>query len=43
LGHFANGAEFQLNTTCTFEIPWTERVEIYGSQGGMIIDQLTIR
>jgi predicted dehydrogenase len=40
LGHLANGAEFQLNTTCTFEIPWTERVEIYGSRGGMIIDQL---
>jgi UDP-N-acetyl-2-amino-2-deoxyglucuronate dehydrogenase len=41
LGHLSNGAEFQLNTSCTFEIPWTERVEIYGSQGGMIIDQLT--
>jgi predicted dehydrogenase len=41
LGHLANGAEFQLNTSCTFEIPWTERVEIYGSKGGMIIDQLT--
>lgn len=40
LGHLANGAEFQLNTSCTMEIPWTERVEIYGSQGGMIIDQL---
>jgi UDP-N-acetyl-2-amino-2-deoxyglucuronate dehydrogenase len=40
LGHLANGAEYQLNTSCTFEIPWTERVEIYGSQGGMIIDQL---
>lgn len=40
LGHLANGAEFQLNTSCTFEIPWTERVEIYGSRGGMIIDQL---
>jgi UDP-N-acetyl-2-amino-2-deoxyglucuronate dehydrogenase len=40
LGHLTNGAEFQLNTSCTFEIPWTERVEIYGSQGGMIIDQL---
>lgn len=40
LGHLANGAEFQLMTSCTFEIPWTERVEIYGSQGGMIIDQL---
>jgi len=41
LGHLVNGAEFQLNTSCTFEIPWTERVEIYGSQGGMIIDQLS--
>jgi UDP-N-acetyl-2-amino-2-deoxyglucuronate dehydrogenase len=40
LGHLANGAEFQLNTSCTFEIPWTERAEIYGSQGGMLIDQL---
>jgi UDP-N-acetyl-2-amino-2-deoxyglucuronate dehydrogenase len=40
LGHLANGAEFQLMTSCTFEIPWTERVEIYGTQGGMIIDQL---
>lgn len=40
LGHLANGAEFQLNTSCTYEIPWTERVEIYGSQGGMLIDQL---
>jgi len=40
LGHLVNGAEFQLNTSCTVEIPWTERVEIYGSLGGMIIDQL---
>jgi len=22
------------------EIPWTERVEVYGSTGGMVIDQL---
>ena len=40
LGHLSNGAEFQLNTSCTYEIPWTERVEIYGSKGGLIIDQL---
>ncbi len=40
LGHLANGAEYQLNTSCTFEIPWTERLEIYGTKGGMIIDQL---
>ncbi len=39
LGHLANGAEFQLNISCTFEIPWTERVEIYGSKGGLLIDQ----
>ena len=39
LGHLANGAEYQLNTSCTFEIPWTERVEIYGSKGGLLIDQ----
>ena len=40
LGHLVNGAGFQLNVSCTFEIPWTERVEVYGSKGGMIIDQL---
>ena len=40
LGHLANGAEFQFHTSCSFEIPWTERVEIYGSKGGMLIDQL---
>lgn len=40
LGHLANGAEYQLNVSCTMEIPWTERVEIYGSKGGLIIDQL---
>jgi UDP-N-acetyl-2-amino-2-deoxyglucuronate dehydrogenase len=40
LGHLANGGEFQLNVSCTFEIPWTERLEVYGTKGGMIIDQL---
>jgi UDP-N-acetyl-2-amino-2-deoxyglucuronate dehydrogenase len=40
LGHLTNGAEFQLHTSCTMEIPWTERLEIYGSQGGLIVDQL---
>ena len=40
LGHLANGAEYQLNVSCTMEIPWTERLEVYGSRGGMIIDQL---
>jgi UDP-N-acetyl-2-amino-2-deoxyglucuronate dehydrogenase len=41
LGQLANGAEFQLNTSCTFEIPWTERLEVYGDRGGLIIDQIT--
>ncbi len=40
LGELANGAEFQLNTSCTFEIPWTERLEVYGDKGGLIIDQI---
>ena len=40
LGHLASGAEFQLHTSCTMEIPWTERLEVYGSKGGMIVDQL---
>lgn len=41
LGHLANGAEYQLNVSCTMEIPWTERLEVYGSRGGMIVDHLT--
>jgi UDP-N-acetyl-2-amino-2-deoxyglucuronate dehydrogenase len=40
LGHLANGAEYELFTTVVGGIPWMERVEIYGSKGGMIIDQL---
>jgi len=40
LGKLANGAEFQLFTSCTAEIPWMERVEIYGTRAGVIIDQL---
>ncbi|HTX78708.1 MAG TPA: Gfo/Idh/MocA family oxidoreductase [Longilinea sp.] len=40
IGHLANGAEFQLYTTCTAEIPWTERLEVYGTKAGVIVDQL---
>ena len=40
LGQLANGAEFQLGVSCTMEIPWTERLEVYGSRGGLIVDQL---
>lgn len=40
IGHLANGADFQLYTTCTAEIPWMERLEIYGKKAGLIVDQL---
>jgi UDP-N-acetylglucosamine 3-dehydrogenase len=40
LGRLANGAAYQLNVSCTMEIPWTERLEVYGSRGGLIVDQL---
>jgi UDP-N-acetyl-2-amino-2-deoxyglucuronate dehydrogenase len=40
LGHLANGAEIITNVSCTMEIPWTERLEIYGSKGGLIVDHL---
>jgi UDP-N-acetyl-2-amino-2-deoxyglucuronate dehydrogenase len=40
LGKLANGARYELFTSCVAEIPWTERLEIYGSKGGMIVDQL---
>jgi UDP-N-acetyl-2-amino-2-deoxyglucuronate dehydrogenase len=41
IGHLANGSEYELFTTVVGAIPWMERVEIYGSKGGMIIDQLS--
>lgn len=40
LGHLANGAEIIMNLSCTMEAPWTERLEVYGSKGGLIVDQL---
>jgi UDP-N-acetyl-2-amino-2-deoxyglucuronate dehydrogenase len=40
VGRLANGAEFQSCISCTMEIPWTERLEVYGSRGGLIVDQL---
>jgi predicted dehydrogenase len=40
LGRLANGAGFQSMTSCTMEIPWTERLEIHGSEGSLIVDQL---
>lgn len=40
LGHLAGGAEFQLAATCTAELPWTERLEVYGTEGSLVVDQL---
>ena len=40
LGHLINGADINVNFSCTMEIPWTERLEIYGSKGGLIVDHL---
>jgi UDP-N-acetyl-2-amino-2-deoxyglucuronate dehydrogenase len=39
-GDLAGGARFQLSTTCTAELPWTERLEVYGDAGSLIVDQL---
>ncbi|MFN8037107.1 MAG: Gfo/Idh/MocA family oxidoreductase [Acidimicrobiia bacterium] len=40
LGRLRNGAEYQVYVTCTAEIPWTERLEVYGSTGGIVVDHL---
>lgn len=39
-GHLANGAVFESVLSCVVEAPWTERLEIHGSKGSLIIDQL---
>jgi predicted dehydrogenase len=39
-GHLANGAEFSCGFSFTTEIPHSERLEVYGSRGALIIDQL---
>ncbi len=40
-GRLASGAIFTTEFTFTAEIPWGERLEVYGSQGSAIIDQLS--
>ena len=40
-GHLANGAVFECVLSCVVEAPWSERLEIHGSKGSLIIDQLT--
>ena len=40
-GRMKNGAIFSTEYTFTAEIPWGERLEIYGSEGSLIVDQLS--
>ena len=39
-GTLVSGALFRCEFTFTAEIPWGERLEVYGSKGSLIIDQL---
>jgi predicted dehydrogenase len=39
-GTLASGALFRCEFTFTAEIPWGERLEVYGSEASLIIDQL---
>lgn len=40
-GRFRNGGLFSTEYTFTAEMPWGERLELYGTQGTLIIDQLS--
>ena len=40
LGHLANGAVFETTQSCIVEAPWTERLEVHGSKGSLIVDHL---
>jgi predicted dehydrogenase len=39
-GRMASGALYGTEYTFTAEIPWGERLELYGSEGSVIVDQL---
>lgn len=39
-GRLASGALFTTEYTFTAEIPWGERLEVYGSEGSLVVDQL---
>jgi predicted dehydrogenase len=39
-GRLAGGGCFTCEFTFTAEIPWSERLELYGSEGSLIVDQL---
>lgn len=40
LGTLGNGAHFEATLSCAIEAPWTERLEVYGSRGSLIVDHL---
>jgi predicted dehydrogenase len=40
-GRFRSGALFTTEYTFTAEIPWGERLELYGSEGSIVVDQLS--
>lgn len=40
IGHLESGAVFETMQSCVIETPWTERLEIHGSKGSLIVDQL---
>jgi predicted dehydrogenase len=39
-GRLDGGALFRCEFTFTAEVPWSERLEVYGSEGAVIVDQL---
>jgi predicted dehydrogenase len=40
VGKLRSGAQFTLEFSFTVQAPWTERLEVYGSKGSVIIDQI---
>lgn len=40
MGKLKNGAQFNLEFSFTAQAPWTERLEVYGSKGSVVVDQI---
>jgi len=40
VGRLKNGAQFNLEFSFTVQAPWTERLEVHGSKGSVIVDQI---
>src|SRR5438105_1704162 len=40
-GELEGGTLFTCELTCTAELPWGERLEVYGEHGAVVVDQLT--